>query len=349
MSQFYPLQVSKVNSLTPNAVSVSFQVPSELKEAFSFSAGQYITIRYSKNGAELRRAYSLCSVPGQEEITIGIKKVPDGTFSVYANEQLSKGDILEVMPPEGRFVFEPRGSAQQIVAFAAGSGITPIMSIIQEALSEHPGTEVVLVYGNQSSKETMFLEQLTELQNIYSDRFFIHHLFSREKEENSMFGRIDKGTVNYVIRNKHRELDPDRFYVCGPLSMIETVRETLSENGVPEEKIFHELFTEPEGEDEIAETLEGVTRLEVTLDEAEYTLEMDQKSLLLDAVLNANIDAPYSCQGGVCSTCIARVTEGSAKMVKNQILSDSELEAGFILTCQAHPTSNVLKIDYDDV
>jgi ring-1,2-phenylacetyl-CoA epoxidase subunit PaaE len=349
MSQFYPLQVSSLQTLTPNAVAVSFRVPENLREVFSFTAGQYITIRHVKDGAEIRRAYSLSSKPGEAEITIGVKKVPGGAFSVYANEELSPGDTLEIMPPEGRFTFNTADAPQKIVAFAAGSGITPVMSIIRTVLETSPENHLVLVYGNQSREEAMFYDTLKALEDKYTDRFTAYHLFSRNKEADGMFGRIDKSIVNYITRNKHKDLNPDRYYLCGPLAMIENVTDALKENGVRGEQIYHELFTEPEGEDSLAETLEGNTHLEVVLDDQVFNLDMDQKSIVLDAVLKAKIDAPYSCQGGVCSTCIARVTEGSAKMVKNQILTEGELEEGLILTCQAHPTSGTLKIDYDDV
>jgi len=349
MSRFYSLKVSKVQTLTPNAVAISFHIPESLEEEFSFTAGQYITIRHENQGEEIRRAYSLSSKPGDPEITIGVKKVPGGAFSVYANEKIREGDSLEVMPPEGRFIFDSKDDPRRLVAFAAGSGITPIMSIVQTALEANPKNQVVLVYGNQSEEETMFHEELKALHERYSERFTVYYLYSRVRGDHGIFGRIDKSIVNLITRNKHKDLNPDSFYLCGPLPMIETVTETLKENGVAESQIYHELFTEPQGEDVLSETLEGRTQMEVTLDDQVFYVDMDQKSIVLDAVLGADIDAPYSCQGGVCSTCIARVTEGSAEMVKNQILTDSELQEGLILTCQAHATSAILKIDYDDV
>ncbi|WP_445383527.1 2Fe-2S iron-sulfur cluster-binding protein [Robiginitalea sp. IMCC43444] len=349
MSSFYPLEVSNIDKLTPNSVAVSLQIPAEHREAFRFDAGQYITIRHKNGDSEIRRAYSISSAPRKEELTIGIKKVKGGTFSVYANEQLQTGDVLEVMPPEGRFVLKPDSKYKNVLAFAAGSGITPIMSILRTALQDRQDLNFVLVFGNQNREETMFYKDLQDLKEKYNDRFHLYHLFSRNQESDSLFGRIENSTVNYVLRNKHKSVDFDAAYLCGPLPMIDAVRDSLKANGMTEDRIFHELFTEPEAEASSETPLEGTTRLEVTLDDEIHQLEMDQKSLVLDVVLNAKIDAPYSCQGGVCSTCIARVTEGSAHMEKNQILTDSELQEGFILTCQAHPTSAVLKIDYDDV
>lgn len=349
MQQFYPLVVSDITPLTPNAVDISFEIPEALKEVFTFESGQYITIKHSIDGAEIRRAYSLSSKPGENKLTIGVKKVPDGTFSVFANEALKKGDVLEVMPPQGRFVFNADGEPRDIVAFAAGSGITPIMSIVQTALDANPENRVVLVYGNRNREEAMYFDSLQELKEKYNDRFFVYYIFSRNQEEECLFGRIDKSTVNYITRNKHKSITPDTFYLCGPLPMIETVTETLKENGVSENSIQRELFTEPDSPAPADAETSGKTHLEVTLDDAVHTLEIDRKNIVLDTLIKAKIDAPYSCQGGVCSTCIARVTEGRASMVKNQILTESELAEGFILTCQAHAESAVLKIDYDDI
>jgi len=349
MSHFYSLEVSDVKPLTPSSVAITFKVPKDLEAEFEFKAGQYLTIKHPSGSGEIRRSYSLCSGVGDNNITVGIKKVPEGAFSVYANEMIKPGDVLEVMPPQGRFVFESVGQKSQIMAFAAGSGITPIMSIIQTALEGNAENQVVLVYGNQSREETMFFEDLEALKEKYSDRFSIYYLFSRNQEEGGLFGRIDKSIVNYITKNQHADFEAAGYFLCGPEQMIETVTGTLLENGVPKEKIHHELFTASETEGDTSGIPEGMTHLEVTLDDSVHTLEMDRKTLVLDAVLKAKIDAPYSCQGGVCSTCIARITSGTAKMEKNQILTDSELEEGFILTCQAHPTSQILKIDYDDV
>ena len=349
MSHFHSLEVSDVRPLTPSSVAISFTVPRDLQDAFEFKAGQYLTIKHPSASGEVRRSYSLCSGIGDTNITVGIKKVPEGAFSVYANEAIKPGDVLEVMPPQGRFVFESGGRKTRILAFAAGSGITPIMSIIQTALEDNPENEVVLVYGNQSKEETMFFEDLEALKEKYADRFSIQYLFSRNREAEGKFGRIDKSIVNYITKNQHAGFNADGYFLCGPELMIETVTGTLVENGIPLDKIHHELFTASESEGDTSGVPEGMTHLEVTLDDTVHTLEMDRKTLVLDAVLKAKIDAPYSCQGGVCSTCIARVTSGTAKMEKNQILTDSELEEGFILTCQAHPTSENLKIDYDDV
>ena len=349
MSDFHALKIAAVDKLTPNAVALSFEIPANLTETFSFTAGQYITLKHTINGEEVRRAYSISSAPSSNQLTVGIKKVPNGTFSVFANENLSSGDVLEVMPPEGRFIFENTSEPQNIAAFAAGSGITPILSIAQSVLESNPNNTFVLVFGNQSPEETMYYGALEDLVNKYSDRFFIQYVFSRAQAENALFGRIESSTVNFVVKNKYKETDFDKYYLCGPEEMIQTVSDTLTNNGVSAEKVLFELFTASNTKDEMADALDGQTQVEVLVDDETFSFAMDQKSLVLDAVLKEKIDAPYSCQGGVCSSCIARITEGKAEMVKNQILTDGEVADGLILTCQAHPTTPTLKIDYDDV
>lgn len=349
MHTFYSLTVSDITSLTPNSAAVTFSIPDNLIETFSFKAGQFITIKYMDGDVELRRAYSISSSPKQNDITVGIKKVIDGTFSLHANTALKAGDVLEVMSPEGRFTYEPRNEPQHIAAFAAGSGITPIMSISRTALEGHPENTMVLVYGNQSLVETMFYKEILDLIQKYPDRFFVQFIYSRNREDESLFGRIEPSTVNFIIKNKFKDTDFDAFYLCGPEPMIESISETLKANNIETDRIYLELFTTEETEDELAEVLEGKTTVEVTLDDEVFSLVMDKKTRVLDAILDEGIDAPYSCQGGVCSTCIARLVEGKAEMAKNQILTDSEIEQGFILTCQAHPLTPKIKVDYDDV
>ncbi|WP_127136090.1 ferredoxin--NADP reductase [Flagellimonas oceanensis] len=348
MSHFHALQITAVDRLTPNAVALTFDIPEDLKEDYSFKAGQYITLKHTLNGKELRRAYSISSPPSSGKLTVGIKKMEGGAFSVYANEELKAGDTIDVMFPEGRFVFDET-SPKKIAAFAAGSGITPIMSIAQTVLESHPESTFVLVFGNQSPEETMYFKQIQALKEQYGGRLFVQYIYSRSHEEDALFGRIERSTVNFVLKNKFKGTEFDGFYLCGPEEMIEQVTDTLEDNGVPKEKIHFELFTSDDTEDELAEELEGKTKVEVLLDDETFTFVMDKKERVLDAVLKEDIDAPYSCQGGVCSSCIARLTAGKVEMVKNQILTDGEIEEGFILTCQSHPLTSAIKVDYDDV
>ena len=349
MSDFHVLKVASVEKLTPSSVAITFEIPDSLQDVFSFTAGQYITIKKELNGTELRRAYSISSSPSSGKLTVGIKKMPNGTFSVYANESISEGDLLEVMPPEGRFTFSTEGKEQNIGAFAAGSGITPIMSIAETVLQSNDANTFVLVFGNQTPEEAMYRKELLQLQEKYTGRFFIQWVYSRSSEPDCLFGRIENSTVNLVLKNKYRSLDFDAFYLCGPEEMIQTVSNSLKNNNVPESNIFFELFTSSDTEGHEVEGLEGKTEVTVVLDDEEQSFTMNQKELVLDAVLKNDMDAPYSCQGGVCSSCIARVVEGEAEMVKNQILTDGEVAEGLILTCQAHPKTAKLKVDYDDV
>lgn len=349
MANFHPLTVKHIKPLTPDSVAITFSIPKELIQTFDFVPGQYITIKTKIKGKELRRAYSICSSPRSDCFTIGVKKVDKGGFSDFAHTQLAAGDMLEIMPPEGRFTFQSTGQPKTIAAFAAGSGITPIMSIAKAVLESHPRSKFVLVYGNKSFKEAMFYTDLVNLELNHSDRFFVYLVTSQTQEDDSRFGRIDTAMVNYALKNKHKDIDFDAYYLCGPKAMIDLVSDNLQDNDIPKDKIHFELFTGTEILDELPVTPEGKTQLTVTVDDEVFDLTMDKKERVLDAVLKQNIDAPYSCQGGVCSTCIARVTEGKVEMAKNQILTDGEIADGFILTCQAHPLTPVLKVDYDDV
>ena len=352
VSAFHSLQISRIVPNTPDAVTIFFDVPEDLKSEFSFKPGQYITIRYMLDGEEIRRAYSICNSKSDGSLAIGVKEVADGKFSVIANRDLKEGDSLEVMPPEGRFIFESTGNPQYVAAFAAGSGITPIMSIAREVLETHEENHFVLLYGNQGKEATMFYDELAELQEKYAGRFFLQYSFSRTSEEGALFGRIDGAKANYILKNKFKEVSFDAFYLCGPEAMIQEVKSALLDQGIKEEQVLFELFTTPvdtEVNPAPQEMDNSKSTIQVILDDEEFTLVMKRKQLLLDAILDADIDAPYSCQGGVCSTCIAKVTEGKVVMEKNQILTDSEIEEGYILTCQSHPTTPTLKIDYDDV
>jgi len=351
MSQFYTLAIKNIQKETNNAVTINFEVPHNLKDVFSFKAGQYITLKTSIDGSEIRRDYSLCVSPKSNELKVAVKEVVDGTFSSYANSQLKKGDTLEVAPPKGRFVFEPNDSkTKNIALFAAGSGITPILSIIKCALEEEVYSKVILVYGNKKTKDTMFLNELLELQHEYKDRFTIQFVFSQADEADAIFGRIEKSTVNYVMKNKHKHINVDAYYLCGPEAMIHTVKNVLTEHNVNEDKIHFELFKAAKPTT-IDDTLvsDGNTSITVIVDDEATSYEMSKKRTILEASLDEDLDVPYSCQGGICSSCIARIKEGEATMRQNNILTDSEIAEGLILTCQAHPTTSKIVVDYDDV
>lgn len=351
MSSFYKLQVKEIIRVTPNAISVTFNVPSELKSAYQFIAGQYVTIKLTLDGQEIRRAYSICASPKSGALCIAIKSVKNGHFSKFANENLKVGDILEVGLPEGKFTFEPNSDRlKNYAGFAAGSGITPVMSILKSVLESEPNSTFVLVYGNKNPEETIFYNELHELQLKYVGRFFVHYVFSQANVDGELFGRIEKATVNFVLNNKHKEKAFEKFYLCGPEEMINLVSKVLKENSILEKNIKFELFsTSSANEKASLEGSTGHTKITVMVDDEETTFEMSQKQTILEAALKHGLDAPYSCQGGICSSCLARITNGTAEMKKNSILTDSEIAEGLILTCQAHPTSSEIYVDYDDV
>lgn len=349
MSDFHALILSEVKRETLNAVVLSFELPESLKNTFNFTPGQYITIKHQHNGMEIRRAYSICSTPKSGMLQVGVKKVEGGAFSVFANETLQTGAQLEVMPPQGKFTVNTNSeNAINYVAFAAGSGITPIVSIIQSVLTEEPNSTFLLVYGNKTQADTMFFDLIEELKLEFPERLHVEYIFSRENLEGAQFGRIERSTVNFILKNKYKDTHFDTFYLCGPEPMIDLVSSTLKENGVDEKRIHFELFTSSE-EGILVAPHDGDTAVTVTLDDETESFTMPQSKSVLQAALDAGMDAPFSCQGGICSTCIARVVEGKVEMRKNQILTDGEIADGLVLTCQSHPTSATLVIDYDDV
>lgn len=348
MPSFKKLTIKEVKRETTTAVSVVFNVPEEFKPNYAFVAGQYLTVKLSLDGKEIRRAYSICSSPESGELRIAVKAVSQGVFSSFANTQLKADDILEVGEPEGKFTFKADSHNQKnYAAFVAGSGITPVLSIIKSMLKTEPNSTFVLVYGNKTPEETIFHQELHDLQSHYTGRLFVHYVYSQAKSELS--GRIDKSTVNFVLNTKHASLEFKTFYLCGPEEMITMVSKVLKEHNIADSAIKFELFSTSSVENLEASIHEGHTKITILVDDEETTFEMSQKQTLLEAALKHGVDAPYSCQGGICSSCLARVTKGSAEMKKNSILSDDEIAEGLVLTCQAHPTSTEIFINYDDV
>ncbi len=348
MSSFYKLAIKEVHRETKDAVSIQFQVPSELAAPYQFTAGQYVTLKLTLDGLALRRPYSICSAPESGELRIAVKAVQNGLFSNFANTQLKAGDLIEVGVPEGNFQLQTKSTQiKSYMAIAAGSGITPILSIIQSVLASEPESSFALIYGNKSPEDTIFYTQLQELQAAHPARFSVQYVFSRAKAEHALFGRIDASVLNYFF-NQHANSSFDHYYLCGPESMIQEISTELKTKNVPESAIKFELFSTAPAE-KTDQASQGNTAISILVDGETTTFEMSQKQTVLEAALKKGIDAPYSCQGGICSSCLGRVTKGSAHMVKNTILSDSEVAEGLILTCQAHPTSSELFVDFDDV
>ncbi len=348
MSTFHKLSIKNYIQETANAVSLIFDIPEHLKDNFSFKAGQYVTLKTTIEAKEIRRSYSICSSPNSGELKVAIKRVENGVFSTYAISHLKTGDVIEVHEPEGKFILEPTRSTNYL-GIVAGSGITPVLSMIKTVLQLEPSSSFTLIYGNKSSDETMFKTELDALSIAYDTRFNLEYVFSRQNEEGALFGRIDEGHTNYFIKNIYKNWSFKTAFLCGPEQMIKTVSTTLKENHYKESQILFELFTASINEESSSELKNGQTEVTVLLDDEELSFTMNQKDDILAAALRNDVDAPYSCQGGVCSSCLGKVTQGTAVMVKNSILTDDEVNEGFILTCQAHPTSSKISIDFDDV
>jgi len=348
MAEFHKVHIQEIKQETADAVSIVFSIPENLKADFNFTAGQYVTLQKEINGETIRRAYSICSTPASGEIRVAIKKVEKGVFSTYATSDLKVGDAIEITVPEGRFLLNSEVN-KNYIGFAAGSGITPILSMLKSVLVKEPTATFTLIYGNKSAKDTIFYEELNQLKETYIDRLKLHYIFSRENVKNNLRGRIDGNVTNYFVKNMYKETSFDAAYLCGPEQMIHEVSKTLENNKIAKENIYFELFTASVDEGAASKVKEGATEVIILLDDEVTTFSMPQTDNILAASLRNNIDAPYSCQGGVCSSCLGKVTEGKAVMVKNSILTDGEIEDGFILTCQAHPTTPKITIDFDDV
>jgi ring-1,2-phenylacetyl-CoA epoxidase subunit PaaE len=357
MIHFHSLPVKKVRRETADCVSVTFAVPPELQDTFRFRQGQNLTIRKTLHGAELRRNYSICTSPLDGEWTVAIKKVPGGAFSTWANDELKAGDFLDVMPPTGKFHTDLDPAQQKhYVAFTAGSGITPILSIIKTTLQTEPGSTFTLVYGNRSKASIIFKEDLEALKDKYLDRFRLYHVLSREKTDAAInSGRIDAEKCALYFDRLIDVSRSDEFFLCGPEEMIFCVRDSLQAVGVPPQKIHFELFTVPGQKKATVETNDTEarndgpqSRVTVKLDGLtfDYSLGYEGQSVL-DSALGQGADLPYACKGGVCCTCKARLVEGEVMMDENWGLEPDEVAAGFILTCQSHPRSERIVVDFD--
>lgn len=348
MIQFHSLKVAKIKEETINSVSIVFDIPNSLKEKYSFKAGQYVTLKAKIRGNLVLRSYSICSSPNSGLITIGVKAISNGLFSNYANNVLREGDVLEVSSPQGRFVVENANYKNTFLGIAAGSGITPVISILKSVLLSHKESKFILLFGNKSIKETMFYDEIEKLKSSFANRFFCYTIYSNENNPNSEFGRIDSGFINYCLK-KHSNLKFDKTFICGPEQLIKSSSSELVSLGYNEKDILFELF-HSSTENPMPTEIRGVeTTASITCDFEDFEIRIPKNMTILDAALSQNINAPYSCQGGVCSSCIGKLTSGSAKMIENNILTDLEIQDGLILACQAIPTSKSLSIDFDDV
>lgn len=351
-TQFFRLQVRELRRETPDTVSISLEVPENERHTFRFKQGQHLTLKTEIAGETLRRSYSICTGVHENDLRVAIKKVDGGVFSTWANEQLKEGDWLEVMPPQGRFYTELSPQNNKLyVAFAAGSGITPVMSILRSTLELEPKSRFVLFFGNRSFDYIIFREQLEYLKNRYPDRFSLHHVLSRESLGSDLFkGRIDADKCRRFAQYFFNPAEVDAYFLCGPEEMVFAVKDTLTDIGANPQHIHFELFTTAGIPKKAAssprETLEAAVTVIQDGAQFDFALPSDG-STLLDAAMRAGADLPFSCKGGVCSTCKARVLEGKVEMDINYGLEPDELEAGYVLTCQAHPVTQRVVVSFD--
>ncbi len=354
MAKFYSIPVAEIHRETKDCVSISLAIPADLHEQFQYKAGQYLTFRTHINGAEVRRSYSLSSAPSEHKWQVAIKKIPHGLFSTYANDTLKPGMLLDVMPPQGSFYAEPSAQPKNYIAFAAGSGITPILSLIKMHLAAEPESTFTLFYQNRSVKSIVFKEELEQLKNVYFNRFELFHFLSQEQRAVELFnGRFSKDKLA-VITQKLIDINTvAACYLCGPEAMIHLVREELEAAGLPKQYIHFELFTSgltAADKERISKIVEKkVEGTEVTIIDGgkEFHFVMGEDfDNLLDGAIAAGADLPYACKGGVCSTCRCQVIEGSVEMKLNYSIEAEDLAKNYVLSCQAVPTSQKVVVDF---
>ncbi|GAB3432597.1 phenylacetate-CoA oxygenase/reductase subunit PaaK [Massilia solisilvae] len=355
MSKFYPLTVAGVRHETRDAIAVTFDVPAELKETFAYQQGQHLTLRATIDGEDVRRSYSICSAVQDKLLRVAIKRTPGGLFSSWANESLKPGMTLDVMPPMGHFnvPLDP-ANEKHYLAFAAGSGITPILSIIKTTLAAEPGSRFTLVYGNRATSSVIFRDELTDLKDSYLERLRLVYVMSREQQDIDLFnGRITGNKCAQFLKHWIDIDEIDMAFICGPEEMMHGVSAALQKAGLPKECIRIELFAAsiPKHEHRPRKVEAGVqhqTEVTVIMDGNATSFSMDKdKESVLDAGLRAGLDMRYSCKGGVCSTCRCKVMEGQVEMDVNYALEDYEVARGFVLSCQSFPLTDKVVLDFD--
>lgn len=354
-NKFYSLRIKDIHQTTAECSVISFEVPEDLKNAFLYTQGQYLTLRADINGEDIRRSYSICSCPLDNELKVGIKRIEDGRFSTYATTQLKVGDMVEVMPPNGTFFkeIEP-DTSKNYIAFAAGSGITPIFSIIKTHLIKEPNCTFALFFINQNANSVILKDELEGLKNTYLERFRIYHFLTKQSREIPLFnGRINTEKLDQIFGKLVKLEELDDTFLCGPENMIFLVRDYLKEKGIDEKNIHFELFSsgiseEAKKRNEAAKKTGKVC--DVTIKEGGKTFNFKLPfggNNILDAAIANAADLPFACKGGVCCTCKAKLVEGEVDMLVNYALEPDEVEDGFILTCQSMPQSEKVIVDFD--
>ncbi len=334
------LKIANLHKETPDTMTIRFELTDEYQKNYPFLAGQYVFVQKELEGKLYKRAYSITASPYSESLQITVKETATGDFSKYVNSALQTGDYLEVSEPKGNFVLPVDAHNQKnYLGFATGSGIAPIYAMILAVLEKEPQSKFGLFYGNSTEQHTIFKKQLDALQSEFPDRFFVQYLYSQEVVQGAISGKINKALVRYAVEKKFQGIDWEQFYICGQEEMKEHVSEALLEQGVSENKIFFELFTKPKKSDKVTMTItsEGETK----------EIIVSKTTTILDAALDAGLDPSYSCQGGFCTSCMAKITEGQAVMEENATLNEDEIAEGKVLTCVARATTDQLNITFD--
>lgn len=353
---FHILSIAEIVPETDEAKSIAFDVPPELRETFQFKPGQHLTLKAEIGGEEVRRNYSLCVAPQDGRVMVTVKRILGGVFSNWANDSLKPGDSLEVMPPHGSFTWDfAPGAANHYVGFAGGSGITPVISLLKTALLTEPGSCFTLFYGNRDSQSVIFLEELARLKNRFMDRLEVHHFLAEEAEDIDLFnGMLDRAKCDEILDHLIDAEAAAAFFICGPEPMMDAAEQALTGRGVPRDKIHLERFTagRPPAEieaqiRELQQEAQGLTMM-VTLDGRKRRVRFDAEAgNILDSARASGLPAPFACKAGVCATCRARVVSGEVEMAARYGLTDEEIEAGYVLTCQSVPKGEGVELDYD--
>lgn len=350
---FHPLRVTEVAPLTDDAVAVTFDVPDELADTFRYLPGQHVTVRAIVDGEDVRRSYSICANANEGKLRIGVKRLPGGTFSTWATTALAAGTTLDVMPPIGEFTITPRpDEMRHHGAVAAGSGITPVLSLVSTTLESEPRSRWTVLFGNREARTVMFLDELEGLKDRYPDRLHLVHVLSREDAGLPLFhGRLDEDRLAALFDRVVDADDVDDWFLCGPYDMVHAARAALAARDVPDDRVHDELFfagpVDPSTLVAPPDEGEGVVSLTVTLEGRATTVRMRPETSILDAALAVRSELPFSCKGGMCASCKAMVVEGEVRMDRNWALVEEDLDQGFVLTCQAHPLTDRVAVDYD--
>jgi ring-1,2-phenylacetyl-CoA epoxidase subunit PaaE len=350
--RFHRLTIADIRRETPDAVSLAFAVPARLARAYRFLSGQYLTLRAEIGGEEMRRSYSICSGPDDGELRVVVKRVAGGAFSNFAHDRLKSGDDIEVMTPAGQFTLPPADAARTIVAVACGSGITPVMSLMRTVLAREPESRFVLLYGNRTGRDIIFAEVLAALKDSYLDRLSISHMLSREmRDVPALQGRLDRARIVLLLRGVPRI---EHALLCGPAAMMDEAALAFAALGLAPERIHREYFTPGEGSRVAPPPVPALEATpaaiaEIVIDGRRHEVPLAEGISVIDAARAQGLDLPFSCKGGMCCSCRARLVSGKAAMAVNYSLQPWEIAAGFILTCQARPLTPRLVLDYDQV